>query len=65
MPAASLDVADNFQVDVFRHTPEQAVRPAQRRAAAEYQPERHRVGCCDRRQGLDDMPVFLDDRRVG
>ena len=54
----------NFQVDVFRHALDQAMRTAQGCAAAEHQQERRGVGRSDRRQGLDDMPVLLDERRA-
>jgi hypothetical protein len=40
------------------------MRTAQGCAAAEHQPERRGLGRNDRRQGLDDMPVLLDERRA-
>lgn len=52
------------QVDVFRHAPDETMRPAQSRAAAKHQTEGFHIGGVDRRQGLDYIPVLLDQGRA-
>jgi hypothetical protein len=41
------------------------MRAAQRRAAAEHQPQRRRVDRGDRRERLDDIEILFDERRTG
>src|SRR6266481_3779902 len=53
-----------FCRDVFGHTADKTVGPAQSRAAAEYQTKRLHVSGVDRRKRRYDIPVLFDEDRA-
>jgi hypothetical protein len=49
------------KIDILGHAPDQPVRAAQRRAAAEHELERSCFGGSNSGECLDDVPVLLDE----